>query len=86
MYEDRKKLGIEDDIHYYEYMLRMVILTYHRTENLPEELRRAVFVVWADFFDKNFNAFSTENARYKKLERSLREQDYGRYCLFCGLN
>ena len=86
MYEDRKKLGIEDDIHYYDYMLRMVCLTYHRTENLPAEVRRAVFAVWADFFDKNFNAFSTENARYKKLERSLREQDYGRYCLFCGLN
>ena len=86
MYEDRKKLGIEDDIYYYEYMLRMVCLTYHRTENLPEEVRRAVFAVWTYFFDKNFSVFSTESARYKKLEGSLREQDYGRYCLFCVLN
>ena len=86
MYEDRMKLGIEDDKYYYDYMLRMVCLTYHRTENLPEEVRRAVFAVWADFFGRNFNAFSTENVQYKKLERSLREHDYGRYCLFCGLN
>ena len=86
MYEDRKTLGIEDDKYYYDYMLRMVCLTYHRTENLPEEVRRAVFAVWADFFGRNFNAFSTENVQYKKLERSLREHDYGRYCLFCGLN
>ena len=86
MYEDRKKLSIKADIYYYEYMLRMVCLTYHRTENLPEEVRRAIFAVWPEFFDKKFSVFSTESERYKKLEGLLREQNYGRYCLCCGLN
>lgn len=86
MFDDRQKLGIPVDQPYYEYLLRMLVLTYHRTENLSEDAKRAVFTVWSDFFGRNLSGFGTEDKYSRNLEKAVRSGDYGHYSLFCALN
>ena len=85
LYEDRKRLGLENTQRYYEYMLDMLVMSYRRTENQPENVRRAMFTLWAAFFKTEFGSFGTQRRLYKKLEDAVRRRDYGRYSLFCRL-
>jgi len=85
LYEDRRRLGMENTQSYYEYMLDMLVMSYRRTENQGEEVKRAMFAVWAEFMEKEFGAFQTQRALYKNLEDAVRRRDYGRYSLFCRL-
>lgn len=86
LYEDRKQLGLRDTQSYYDYILKMLVLTYHRTENQSETAKQAIFVVWKDFLARNFSDFNSNNKSLKELEKAVRAGDYGRYCLFCALH
>lgn len=86
LYRDRQALGLENDQLYYEYLLKMLALSYHRTEALGREVTRAVFSVFRDLLLRDFSDFSTERAAFRPLEQAVRGGDYGRCRLFCALH
>ena len=86
LYRDRQRLGLENDRRYYEYLLNMLVLTWHRTEALGDDVGRAVFVLSREFLLREFAAFGTERPAYRMLEEAVRDGDYGRYRLFCSLH
>lgn len=85
LYEDRRALGMENTQSYYEYMLRMLALTYRRTARQSDEARRAVFAVFADFLSREFNGFKTRSPLYGRLEKAMEARDFRRYSLFSRL-
>lgn len=82
---DRERLGLENDRRYYEYILDMAALTYRRTSALPEELKRAVFAVLADFVKEQFPDLRSQRRSRRALEDALRQGSYGLYRAFCEL-
>lgn len=86
LFKDRLSLGIPVDRACYDYFLHMLVLTYHRTERQPKEIKEAIFAVWVDFFKNQLADFQTEDKRLKKLEQAVAAADYGSYSLFCALN
>ena len=80
---DRERLGIDKNITYYEYILRMVMLTYERTKFQSKECKEAIFVLQADLLNKKFKGFSTKISLMKPLELAIRNNDYGYYKAFC---
>ena len=81
LYEDRKKLGIENNQEYYEYILSMAKLTYGRTAKMPEEIKKAVFIAFASFIDKEFNGYETNTKQ--DLEYALKHRNYELYEAYC---
>ena len=86
LFEDRKKYGLEITGDYYDYILSMAVQTYSRTRQQSDEVQRAIFTVYADFLDKNFREWKTENKKLACLEKALRDGDYGRYLAYCRLH
>ena len=86
LFEDRKKYGLEITREYYDYILGMAVLTYSRTRQQSDEVKRAIFTVYADFLDKNFRGWKTENGKLACLEKAFRERDYGSYLAYCRLH
>ena len=86
LFEDRKKYGLEITGDYYDYILSMAVQTYSRTRQQSDEVQRAIFTVYADFLDKNFREWKTENKKLACLEKAFREGDYGRYLAYCRLH
>lgn len=85
LHEDRKKLGIQNTQEYYEYILSMLVLTYHRTEQRDEETKKTIFAMWLDFLGREFEGFSAADPFFRRLERAVRDRDYPAYALFCKL-
>lgn len=86
LFEDRKKYGLELSPDYYDYILSMAVQTYSRTRQQSDEVKRAIFTVYADFLDKNFRGWETKNRKLACLEKALREGDYGKYLAYCQLH
>lgn len=84
LFQDRKKLGIGLTQEYYEYILWMVQLTYLRTMYLEPDVRRAVFIVFADFVTKNFPGYESRDEKHRMLEKALKEGDFGYYQAVCS--
>ncbi len=82
LHKDRKELKIETDQKYFEYILRMVILTYYRTQFVPEQIQEDIFTLWADFICRDFNGFHTN--KHQDLEYALRNRCYRLYKAYCG--
>lgn len=81
LYRDRHLLGIKPDLDYYEYILRMVNLTYSRMRLQPEEIKESMFIVFCDFIDNNFPYYKTE--LYPDLEYSLKNRKYELFKAWC---
>ena len=86
LYEDRKHLGIESTQDYGRYILSMIATTYRRTHSLPGNVRKAIFVVWADFLDREFKDFDFSGDRLETLKKLMDTRDYEAYELYCRLN
>ena len=86
LHADRKRLGLANTREYYEYILTMLVLTYHRTEQQDEETKRAIFAVWLDFLGREFEGISTSDKALRGLERAVLDKDYPAYALFCKLS
>lgn len=86
LFEDRKAFGIDISQSYYDYILRMASQTYSRTKNLGDEVQQAVFIVYADFVEKNFHDYKTQNSKLACLEKAIHERDYGSYLAYCKLH
>ena len=77
--KDHLELGYDITQSYYEYFLRMVKLTYYRTRETNEEIRNAIFLYQCNLYGTYFNSFSTEVNGMKKLENSLKMNNYKMY-------
>ena len=85
LHKDRQQLGLENDSSYYNYILSMLVLSYRRTEMQREDTKKAMFVLWKDFIDKEFSAFETEKKKYKILQQAVREGNFPLYSAACKL-
>ena len=85
LFRDRQTLGLEKDQSYYEYLLHMLVLSYRRAEKQGEEIKKAMFVLWKDFFEKEFSAFATKDKKYETLQQALRRGNYPLYSAACQL-
>ena len=86
LFEDRKKFGLNITADYYDYILSMAVQTYSRTKKLGDEISRAIFTVYADFIEKEFSGWATEDRKLACLEKAFRERDFGRYLAYCALH
>lgn len=86
LFEDRKKFGLDITADYYDYILSMAVQTYSRTKFQSPEVQRAIFTVYADFLERNFSGWNTENRQLRCLEKALRERNYGDYLAYCQLH
>lgn len=82
LYEDRKKLGICDTAEYYEYVLKMIGITYRRTKGADKSAQEAIFTVFSNFVNHNLGSYTTSKPDYRDLEYSLKHNDYGLYQLW----
>ena len=85
LYKDRQTLGLENDQTYYEYILRMLVLSYRRAEAQSMEVKKAMFVLWKDFIDKEFSEFETTDSKHKILQQAVREGNFRLFCAVCSL-
>ena len=85
LYQDRKKIGLENTQAYYEDILDMIKLSYIRTRKMPQDIQKAVFAIYADFIKKNLSEFQTKKTENKDLERALYEGQFKKYKLYCEL-
>lgn len=86
LFEDRKNFGLDITADYYDYILSMAVQTYSRTKFQSPEVQRAIFTVYADFLERNFSGWNTENRQLRCLEKALRERNYGDYLAYCQLH
>lgn len=85
LYKDRQKLGLENDQAYYEYILSMIVLSYRRAEYQSEDVKKAMFVIWKDFLEKEFSGFDTDDAKKKILQQAVLVGNFKLYTLACKL-
>lgn len=85
LHQDRSPLSLPPTQADYEYILRMVLLTYARTEKLPDNVKKALLAAWSGFLKSEFPDFHTENSSLLPLEKALHEQNYPLYSLCCKL-
>lgn len=81
LHKDRNLYGISNSRHYYEFILYTIRLNYARTRTLPENINKAVFVMFSDFLNANFKDYLTEKTM---LEKSFIEQNYILYISACN--
>lgn len=81
LFHDHKELGLKKDVSYYEYMLRMGILTYRRILFMPSYIKKSFFIVYSDFITKEFVNFHSE--KYIELETAMKEKNYLLFKCLC---
>lgn len=81
LYEDRSLLGLEKNQDYYEYILSMAKLTCQRTESMPEAIKKAIFIAYVGFIDREFGGYKTNTK--PDLEYALRNRKYSMYKWYC---
>lgn len=77
--QDRNTLGMVTDRAFYEHLLRMVALSYQRTENEPEEVKIALMILWKDLLEKERKDEFVLRPKYRRFEEVIRNCDYGKY-------
>lgn len=82
LYEDRKCLKLQNTQEYYDYLLKLLVLTYERTWQLGNKIQKNIFVAFSEFLNSNFNGYNTENTLLKNLEYAVKNLDYGAYIFF----
>lgn len=83
LYYDRKKMNLENTQEYYEYILKMGVLTYSRIRYLDIEIQKDFFIIYCDFIKKEFKNFKTKDKNKKDLEKSLLNFDFDLFLKYC---
>ena len=78
LFEERREYGLEITQQYYEYVLRMVKLTFRRIRERPYEIKKLVFILFCDFIDKNFHSFSAGTKEGKEIEKIIKTRNLKR--------
>ena len=83
----RKQLGMKTDCAFYEHLLRIIPLCTQRTQNEPEQVQRAMFVLIKKMLqEQRGNSGFEVHDRYKKLERVILCGDFRKYRLLCDVS
>jgi hypothetical protein len=77
--QDRSNLGMVTDCEFYKHLLRMVALSYRRTEMQPEEVKTALMILWKDLLEKERKDEFALPPKYRRYEKVIRNCDYGKY-------
>lgn len=85
MYEERCGLRLKMDEHYYEYMLKMAVLSLRRARFLETQVQKDIFVVFSDFLNRNFKDFTAKDNYLQEIEKSIRTCNFKRFrlCTLC---
>ena len=83
LHKERQVLGIINTQDYYEYILRMVKLTYSRVQYQSKIIKEAVLVLFIDFIKKNFSNYSTQVVGFKPIEKAIQNNDIGKLKAYC---
>ena len=80
--DDRQKMNISNSLDYYKYMLNMLRLGFHRTEALPENIRKDFYYIYANFIDRNFEKqkFRLIEFDFANMQRLITNINYSKYC------
>lgn len=82
LFEDRKKLGINNTADYYKYMLDMLRLGFHRTKLLPDKIRKDFYYGYATFLSSNFETQKFEfcDLDFANIQNLITHISYSKYC------
>ena len=83
VFDEGKFFGAWENIDYFEQVLRHIPITYKRTAPLGEEVQKAIFVLWCDFYEKHFEERSSKIKETKYLKKALQERNFGCYAAAC---
>lgn len=86
LFEDRSHYGISCTQEHYEYYLNLSRLIFQRISSMPVNIRKSVFIIYAEFLSENFNGFTSELLQNKDLELALQNTNYKLYefcCILC---
>lgn len=81
--EERQKLNIIVSNDIFENFLRQVVLNYKRTQKMPIEIQKNIFICTKELLNKYFNKWSSKP--FKHLIEAFQAADFGKYKLFCDL-
>lgn len=82
LFEERSAYGLKTTKQYYDYILHMVELTFSRIRFQPYDVKKSVFILFCDFIEKHFADYSTENNKYKEIEKILKQRNLGKCIAF----
>lgn len=84
LFNDRNKLCIPKTLDYYKYMLNMMRLGFHRTERLPEDIRKDFYYIYASFINENFDRYKFKicDLDYINLQNLAININYIKYCKY----
>lgn len=85
LHDIRNQLNRLNSTNYYDYILRMVYLSYHRIAQQNDDIIRWMFVVFSKFVTENFNDISTNNHILKPIEDYLKTGNYTKLKTYCEL-
>lgn len=83
MQREQEKLGIPANYGNYVRTARQIVMTYRRTELLPEEIKQAIFVGSKRFLDTYYAEYLETDDRCKPLVKAIENGQYGKYKVFC---
>ncbi len=83
MQRNREELGIPLSYESYCMTMRHIVFSYRRTELLPDEVKKWMFLCTGDFVMKHYAAYGTTKDEYLPLFRALQAYQYEKYCVFC---
>lgn len=78
LFEERSKYGLEITDQYYEYVLRMVKLTFSRICLQPQEVKKNTFILFCNFIDKHFSGFRAHSNQGKEIEKIIKTRNLGK--------
>lgn len=74
--------GFKIDRPFQDKMMRQYIINGKRIVRTPIEVQKAVFVLTCELHKNNF-INSNVSRKYRRLDRAIRERDYGYYAVYC---
>ena len=77
-----RQQNISFDEAFHEKLMRQVILNAKRTSKLPIDAQKAIFVLTGSLVTESFEKEAI-SPKYKKLDRALRNGNWGLYRLYC---
>jgi glycosyltransferase involved in cell wall biosynthesis len=83
MLEDIKKLKVKPSQDIYEHTLGQVITNFKRTAELTEVIKQSIFILTCQILNTEFKEYQTEDKKFKKLEKAIREENYKEYYFSC---
>lgn len=82
LFGDRKKLGINNTMDYYKYMLNMLRFGFHRTKLLLDNIRKDFYYEYAAFLSSNFETqkFGLSKLDFVNIQNLIMNISYLKYC------